>query len=146
MTINEDCIRDILGYLVKNIDYEKDIDGSFRVVQVSLFQLYKDADLSTLYKDKDIMYSVLKLLEIHFIKVSDIFPKNQSIIDRCAICEVTYTGHKFYETIQPESVWNKTKSIVGKIGNHTLGFIESVAHDVAVESAKEFVRISSGNV
>lgn len=146
MTINEDCIRDILGYLVKNIDYEKDIDGSFRVVQVSLFQLYKDADLSTLYKDKDIMYSVLKLLEIHFIKVSDIFPKNQSIIDRCTICEVTYEGHKFYETIQPESVWNKTKSIVGKIGNHTLGFIESVAHDVAVESAKELVKISSWNV
>lgn len=146
MIINEDCIRDVLGYLVKNIDYKKDMDGSFHVVQVSLFQLYKDSDLSALYEEKDIMYSILKLLEIHFIKVSDIFPKNQSIIDRCTICEITYAGHKFYETIQPESVWNKTKSIVGKIGNHTLGFIESVAHDVAVESAKEFVKISSGNI
>lgn len=30
----------------------------------------------------------------------------------------------------------KTKNIVGKVGNHTLEFVEGVAHDVAVEFAK----------
>lgn len=138
MQINEDCIRDILGYIIKNIDYKKEKD-KYYVIEVSLLQLYSDESLSKKYEEKDIMYSVLKLLEIHFIKVSDIFPINKSIIERCKICEVTYTGHKSYSTIQPEPIWEKTKSIIGKIGNHTLNFIETVAHDVAIESAKQAV-------
>lgn len=139
MQINEDCIRDVLGYIIKNIDYKKE-HNKMHVVEVSLLKMYNDEMLPTKYEEKEIMYSVLKLLEIHFIKVSDIFPVNKSVIERCTICEVTYAGHKFYETIQPEPIWKQTKSIIGKIGNHTLGFIETVAHDVAVESAKEAVK------
>lgn len=26
MKIKEDCIRDVLGYIVKNIDYKNDVD------------------------------------------------------------------------------------------------------------------------
>lgn len=141
MQINEDCVRDVLGYIIKNIDYSKE-KGKYYVIEVSLLQLYNDESLSKKYEEKDIMYSVLKLLEIHFIKVSDIYPINKSIIERCKICEVTYAGHNFYSTIQPDTIWEKTKSIIGKIGNHTLGFIENVAHDVAVESAKQMITIT----
>lgn len=141
MQINEDCIRDVLGYIIKNVDYRKEKD-KYYVIEVSLLQLYRDESLSKKYEEKDIMYSVLKLLEIQFIKVSDIFPVNKSIIERCKICEVTYAGHNFYSTIQPESIWKKTKSIIGKIGNHTLSFIETVANDVAIESAKQAITIT----
>lgn len=142
MQINEDCIRDILDYIIKNIDYKKEKDKLY-VIEVSLLQLYKDESLSRKYEEKDIMYAVLKLLEIHFIKVSDIYPINKSVIKRCRICEVTYAGHKFYSAIQPEPIWEKTKSIIGKVGNHTLSFIESVAHDVAVETAKEAIAVAA---
>ena len=141
MQINEDCIRDVLGYIINNIDYRKEKD-KHRVIEVSLLQLYNDELLLKNYEEKDIMYSVLKLLEIHFIKVSDIFPVNKSTIERCKICEVTYAGHKFYSTIQPESIWEKTKSIINKVGNHTLNFIETIAHDIAIESAKQAVTIT----
>lgn len=50
--------------------------------------------------------------------------------------------HKFLETIKPELIWNKTKSIISKVGVHTLNFIEDIAHDVAVESAKQAVTIA----
>lgn len=49
---------------------------------------------------------------------------------------------KFLETIKPELIWNKTKSIISKVGVHTLNFIEDIAHDVAVESAKQAVTIA----
>lgn len=139
MQINENCIRDVLGCIINAIDYKRNIDKKMEVVSISLSKLYSDQKLSKTYEEKDIMYSVLKLLEIRFIKVSDIFPENKSVIERCTICEVTYAGHKFYETIQPESIWEKTKLVVNKVGNHTLNFIETVAHDVAVESAKEMI-------
>lgn len=142
MQIKEECVREILGYIVKNIDYKNDVDHKLNVVPVSLYELYNDKKLSEKYEQKDIMYTVLKLLEIHFIKVSDIFPQNKSVIERCTICEVTYSGHKFYESIQPEPIWNKTKSVISKIGVHTLDFIEGVAHDIAIESAKQAVTIS----
>lgn len=141
MKINEECIRDVLGYIIENIDYKKE-NNKMHIVEVSLLKLYNDKLLSSKYEEKDIMYSVLKLLEIQFIKVSDIFPINKSVIERCAICEVTYSGHKFYATIQPEPIWEKTKSIIARIGNHTLDFIENVAHDVAVEAAKEVIDVT----
>lgn len=43
--------------------------------------------------------------------------------------------------IKESTVWEKTKTIVSKISNQTLGFIEAVAHDIAVESAKQAVSI-----
>lgn len=54
---------------------------------------------------------------------------------------MTHRGHQFYESIRPEPIWNKTKSIISKVGVHTLDFIEGVAHDVAVESAKQATAI-----
>lgn len=141
MKINENCIRDVLGCIINGIDYKRNIDKKMEVVPISLNQLYSNQKLSKTYEEKDIMYSVLKLLEIRFIIVSDIFPENKSVIERCSICEVTYTGHKFYETVQPESIWDKTKSIVNKVGNHTLNFIEETAQIIASESAKQAVTI-----
>lgn len=58
------------------------------------------------------------------------------------ICDKIVGGHQFYESIKPQPIWDKTKSIVSKVGVHTLGFIEGVAHDIAVESAKQAVTIS----
>lgn len=55
----------------------------------------------------------------------------------CSIEDVTFRGYQFIESVREPSIWEKTKSIVGKVGNHTLGFIENVAHDVAIEVAKE---------
>lgn len=52
-------------------------------------------------------------------------------------------GYQFYESVKDPSIWNKTKNIIGKVGSHTLEFIESVAHDVAVEAAKEVIAVAA---
>lgn len=54
---------------------------------------------------------------------------------------MTYLGFQFYESIQPEPIWNKTKNIIKQVGVHSLEFIETVAHDIAVESAKQMVAL-----
>lgn len=104
MQIKEDCIRDILCYLIENIDYYWDIDHKLSVKTVSLLKLYNDEKISDKYEKKGY--------------------------------------HKFYESIQSEHIWDKTKSVISKVGVHTLDFIEGVARDVAVESAKQAVTIS----
>ena len=144
MVLIEDRIRDILIYCKENIDYKTLADGSFSIRPVSLKELL-DSKLQYKYEQKDIMYSVLKLEEIGFIKISNRTPRDQHCyINDCNINELTYSAHKFLGAIESDTVWSRTKNTISKVGNHTLGFIETVAHDVAVESAKEFIKIGTG--
>lgn len=136
MNLDESCVRDILIFCKNNIDYKELGDGTFHIIPVSLQQLF-DSKLNKTYTRKEIMYTIMKLEEIDFIKISNRSPREpSSYINSCMINEITYSGHKFIDATEPESVWKKTKGIVGKVGNHTLEFVEGVAHDVAVEYAK----------
>lgn len=106
---------------------------------VSMLAIMKEFDQK--YTREDIWYSVYNLSQDRFIDTNDIRKQSQAGFAYVNIYNVTHRGHQFYETIQPQPLWDKTKSIVSKVGVHTLGFIESVAHDIAVESAKQAVTI-----
>lgn len=140
MKMNEDCIRDILKFLVENLTItidDKQHKGGFNdISMLSIMKEFKDK-----YTSEDIWYSVYNLSQDRFIESNDI--RKQSIVGFAfvEIYNVTHKGHQFYETIQSDTIWNKTKSVVSKVGVHTLNFIEGVAHDVAVESAKQAVTI-----
>lgn len=141
MKLNLDCMRDILKYCIEKQDFYEGMDDTWGIKYVDLPMLY-NSDLKDEYPKKDIMYSIVKLEECHFIKIDDKYPQNAPYIERCSISDVTLSGHQFYESIKESSAWEKTKSIANKVGNHTIKFIEGVAHDIAVESAKQFVIIS----
>lgn len=144
MIINEECIRDILLYCEKHITYKEHKDHTISVIGVSLDNLY-DSILGSKYEKFDIMYSIIKLEESNFIILSNKWPEHKSYIERCCIDEITIIGHNFINAIKDDTIWNKTKNVAAKIGNHTLGFMEGVAHDVAVESAKQIINITMGS-
>ena len=140
MVINIDCFKDVLLFLTNNIKY-KECEGSWIVQGVDLGTLYDATELKQ-YNKEDIMYSVVKLDECNFIKVSSKFPSNKPYLERCSIEDVTFAGHRFIETVKEPTIWEKTKSVAKKVGNHTIGFLEGTAHDIAVESAKQAVSIA----
>lgn len=132
MKLNPDCIRDVLLYLEENLTIENHV---FSSINLKMLQ-----DNLTDYSKEDIFYSVYNLKQIRFIegRINDV--SNMKMMF-CEIENITYAGHQFLATVRPEPIWNKTKSIISQIGVHTLGFIEGVAHDIAVESAKQAVTI-----
>ena len=139
MKLNPDCMRTILKYCVENIDYEEIDLEQWYEKSITLNMLYKSEELK-IFDKKDIMYSVMKLYEYGFISVSGIFPtQGQKYFDRCDITDITISGHDFYNSIQEDTIWNKTKGVVGKVGNHTLKFIEDTAQMVAIASAKQAI-------
>ena len=141
MKMNEDCIRDILQYLVENLTIKIDkTKGGFN--SITMLTVMKEFDQK--YTREDIWYSVYNLSQDRFIDTNDVRKLSQTGFAYVDIYNVTHRGHQFYETIQPQPLWDKTKSVVSKVGVHTLGFIESVAHDVAVESAKQAVTVAMG--
>lgn len=140
MQINLDCLKDVLLFCVDNIDYEEVGDNTWTTNPVSLETLYT-ALATKKYSRKDIMRSVLKLKESHYISVLKFYPENKPYLDSCSIDDVTMRGYQFAETIRGATIWEKTKSVASRVGNHTLSFIEDVAHDVAVESAKQAITV-----
>lgn len=139
MKMNEDCIRDILKYLVENLSIKiENNKGGFN--DITMLGVIKEFDNK--YTKEDIWYSVYNLSQDRFIDTNDIRKQSMVGFAFVEIYNVTHRGHQFYETIQPQPLWDKTKSVISKVGVHTLGFIESVAHDVAVESAKQAVTIA----
>lgn len=140
MKLNPDCMRIILKFCVEHIDYKEISTNSWFEKTVSLDMLYKCNELSDFDK-KEIMYSVMKLYEYRYITLSEICPSDKQYFDKCLITDITIYGHDFYNSIQEDTVWSKTKSIISKVGNHTLKFIEETAQMVATESAKQAVTI-----
>ena len=126
MQMNLECIKDVLLYCVNNIKIKK-VGNDWKIDKVNLETLYNADELK-------------KYDQCHYISIFSCFPENGAILKRCSIDDVTIDGHKFIDSVKEPTIWNKTKSIINKVGNHTLEFVESVAHDVAVESAKELVK------
>ena len=142
MQINGDCCRDILGYLIDNLQIQYDESHEkFSYLCIDTLTLIRNV-ASDKYTREDIIYSVNILAECHFIEGNKLRERIAVNTAFQEIFNVTYGGHQFYESIKPQPIWDKTKSIVSKVGVHTLGFIEGVAHDIAVESAKQAVTIS----
>lgn len=135
MQINTDCVRDILLYLEANLKISK----GHVFESISLKKLQEA--FTDKYSAEDVFYSVYNLRQIRFIEGSISDASNRKMFF-CDIENITYTGHQFLNSIRPQPIWDKTKGIVSKIGIHSLGFIEGVAHDMAIESAKQMVTIS----
>lgn len=122
MQINEECIRDTLKYLAEALDVVVMDNEFYR------YDIISAPDISTNlpeYTMKDILYSLKILNENNFITGYNLNANDEAQdYNDVVIYDVTYRGHQFLESIKPEDIWNKTKSVIAKIGIHTLNFIE----------------------
>jgi hypothetical protein len=91
------------------------------------------------YSKEDILYSIEILYQCNYI-VGDCLTLDKYHPGKVKICSITYEGQMFLESIKSQTVWSKTKTILEKIGVHSLRFVETVAHDVAVEMSKEVIK------
>ena len=70
-----------------------------------------------------------KMLEAHIIQSN----RNSSLAFE--ICDISFYGIQLLNAIRPMDAWNKTKSIIKQVGNHSLKFVEETAQMVATELA-----------
>lgn len=137
MSINENCIREILKFLIESNNVLCFPNQFFRYESFSAIEIHNNIPQFEL---NDVLYSLKILNEAGFItghnlKAYDIAKDSNNVI----VYDVTYRGHSFYNSIKPENVWKKTKNIVNKVGVHTLNFIEDTAQKIAVNSATALI-------
>lgn len=138
MKMNIDCIRETLSYIIDTQVMNSDLQFTPLVCE----SILTAAALSG-YSREDIYYSLILLEEEKYIVCSiQSFGQSKIIYE---IQRVTYNGQKFYESVRDKTIWERTKDTAKRVGNHTLGFLEQIAHDVAVEAAKQAVLVSTGS-
>lgn len=135
MKLNEDCLRDTLILLVDNLQIF--IDKKYKTVEFGKLSILQIAEELQQYSLKDIFQSVYILSQNDYIRGINNIHVNGQLLSNIYVNEVTYLGYQFYESIQPETVWDKTKHIVKQVGVHSLEFIETVVHDIAIDTAKQ---------
>jgi|LFRM01.1.fsa_nt_gb hypothetical protein len=127
MKLNYDCVRDVLLALEESltIDVEDDGDYSYNsLLSNEIIQL----DRLSKYSKKDIIYSVLKLIEAGYLN-GDIYNEGDGLISFC-VNDIKYKGHEFLQAIKSDTVWEDVKKITIKIGSISLPIISSIASNV----------------
>ena len=135
MILNIECIREILLFLEKNLTYVGDS------MEHSMFTMYQVTEAISKEKkldEKQLMYAIEKMYEARIIE-ADIHYGAQHSILYCNIYDISFYGHQFLESIRPETIWKKTKSIVGKVGNHSIKFVEDTAQKCAVTATAALI-------
>ena len=96
MKINEECIRDVLSYLVDNLTIQiSNNRGDFN--SISLLSLMKNFEEK--YSKEDIWYSIYNLSQDGFIETNDVRKQSRNGFAFVDIYNVTHRGHQFNEII-----------------------------------------------
>ncbi len=127
MKLNKDCVRAVLIYIEEHCIYEEDKSGNKIMHIVNLRELLESKEISSFQED-DVRYTIVKLLEGDYIKGS-LIPKNigTDIDIAVRITQLTLRGKELLDNIRPESVWDKTKSFIEKVGDFSLNTMSQVA-------------------
>ena len=93
MKINEECIRDVLSYLINNLTIQiiNNKKGDFN--SISLLSLMETFDEK--YSKEDVWYSIYNLSQDRYIETDDIRSKSRNGFAFVNIYNVTHRGHEF---------------------------------------------------
>ena len=105
MTLNYDCVRDLLLCLEENITCETEIvSQNVRFNTVSLNIVCKSLPD---YSREEIAYTAMKLKEAGYIETQVI--GNSSHISSISFEDITFSGHQYLDSIKSSTVWEEVK-------------------------------------
>lgn len=141
MKLDKDCIRLVLMYIEEYCIYETDKFGNKVMHNVNLHELMQSKNLLSTPED-DIRYTIVKLLEGRYIE-GKLSPQNSGVnFNIVNISQLTLRGHDLLDNIRPEPVWNKTKDVLHKVGDFSLGIMTQVAGETMAAYTKSMMNLN----
>lgn len=123
MKLNPDCIRDILFFLEDHLT----LSANLNFEPITYMALYEQLGFSK----GELVNTLIVLDEAEFIRIrTDYSSEGLDFLD---VYRITYGGYQFLETIRPEPVWKKTKSIFSAIGSFSIDLISQIATNILTE-------------
>lgn len=125
MKLDHECVRDILLFLETAPYVTTNADGDIEHVGVWLPEICKALPQ---HPKEVIFYTLEKLEEADYIDLSTQW--GGDCLSACCVNYMTYDGHEFLDKIRPDSVWERTTGIAGKIGSFGLQMLSKIAEGV----------------
>ncbi|MCI6265821.1 MAG: DUF2513 domain-containing protein [Erysipelotrichaceae bacterium] len=114
MTLNANCIRDIMLYLENNLEYRQDI---------SILNSHLN------YSSDELLYTCQKLVEANLIK------GRRNVLADFKIEDITIQGHTFISKLKDDKLWKKVLSKVSKMAEPlTIAILENIITDIPIVS------------
>lgn len=107
---------------------------------VSFHELKNEDEFSGIQED-NIKYTVVKLMEGGYIE-GRLIPENSGVnFDIVRISQLTLRGHDLLDNIKLEPVWDKTKSILYKVGDFSLGIMSQFVGETMAAYTKSMMNL-----
>ena len=138
MKLNYDCIRDTL-LCIESIDtIIEDESGEIFCQEITLNDLV-DAmkKKKKKYSKKEIYYTLIMLRQAGYIDISEDWADDS--LNNCCVNSLTFTGHKFLDTIRDNKVWHFTKGILSKFASVSVPMIENIASQVITNLVNQYI-------
>lgn len=126
MTLNYDCIRDVLLYLEDTLEYT---DNQMAMTHKRL-TIGNVASALSSYSKEDIQYTIEKLFEARYIRIVDISTDKQKYIVNGYIDDITWDGYNFLNNIREKSIWEATKEGAKKVGAMSVSAISMISFEI----------------
>lgn len=130
MKFNPDCMRDILFYLEENLTFSDDLDPKY----VSIQGLSENLP----YTIQEIANMILIMDDAGFISASKFVSNNK--IQELIVNRITYDGYQIIESIRPQTVWKKVKSVGRNVGSFSISVISQIASGVLTPMVNSFLK------
>lgn len=126
MTLNYDCIRDILLYLEDTLEYT---DNQIAMPHKRLTIGNIVNELSS-YTKEDVQYTIEKLFEARYIRIVDIIHDKNGYITSGYVDDITWDGFNFLNNIREKSIWEATKDGAKKVGAMSVSAISMISFEI----------------
>lgn len=126
MTLNYDCIRDVLLYLEDTLEYT---DNQVAMMHKRL-TISSIANTLSSYSKEDVQYTIEKLFEARYIRIVDISVDKQKYIVNGYIDDITWEGYNFLNNIREKSIWEATKEAAKKVGAMSVSAISMISFEI----------------
>lgn len=126
MTLNYDCIRDVLLYLENSLGYT-DNKISMEHTRLTIDTVISEVSQ---YTKEDVMYTIEKLFEAKYIRIVDVKYDSRKYIVYGQIDDITWDGYNFLNNIRQKNIWEATKTGAKKVGAMSISAISMIAMEI----------------
>lgn len=122
MKLNHDLLREVLLEIELMKKFSKPLYN----------HEFNESKIFEIYERDDVLYTLHKLDEAGFIKLSTSWGSGKLIT--YAINDITWHGHEFLDNIRGDIVWEETKKQTSKLGSVSIPILQDIAAKVITNS------------
>ena len=120
MTLDPECVRDVMIYLEDHLVLCRDEDGidntrTYQFLEVSTHQLCEDTELVDRYGEDNIVYTVLQLWRNQMILLEEDLNPGEEFY-HLHVIDITWQGHEFLGNVRSDTVWKQVSTVAKKAG------------------------------